>query len=225
MDTKGELILIGAISPFVHRVIWALKLKGLKFEYVEVDLCSKSEILVKYNPIHKKVPVLIHGGKSIVESVVILEYIEETWPGVHRLFPDDPYERALARFWIKFGEDNIRTSFTFFVTVGEEQEKAVGEAKEVLSILEKDVLGRKKFFGGNEIGMTDLVFGWIPCFLNALEEASGVRVMGECGNDFPRLRAWCKDIRDVRVVKETKLDPVEMLSYLRRRREILISKS
>ncbi|KAJ6892533.1 hypothetical protein NC651_025665 [Populus alba x Populus x berolinensis] len=54
-------------SPFSYRV------------YMEEDL-NKSELLLKYNPIYKKIPVLVHDGKPIAESLVILQYIEETWP-------------------------------------------------------------------------------------------------------------------------------------------------
>jgi len=97
-------------SPFSRRVEIALKLKGIPYDYAEEDLQNKSPDVLKYNPVHKKIPVLVHNGKPIAESHVILEYIDETWPG-YAIMPEDPYDRAMARFWAKFIDDKVSLSF------------------------------------------------------------------------------------------------------------------
>jgi glutathione S-transferase len=94
-------------SPFALRVKWALKLKGIQYEYVEEDLPNKSPMLLQYNPVHKKIPVLVHDGKPLAESLVIIEYIDEVWKQ-NPLLPHDPYERAKARFWAKFADEKVR---------------------------------------------------------------------------------------------------------------------
>lgn len=106
------------ISTYAKKVELALKIKGIAFDYVEEDLSNKSSLLLKYNPIHKKVPLLLHRGKPLSESLVILEYIDETWNNLQPLLlPEDPYERATVRLWASYCLQVISLCFFFFLFV------------------------------------------------------------------------------------------------------------
>jgi glutathione S-transferase len=111
-DGEGaELRLLGTwSSPWVIRVRVAVALKGLRYEYAEEDLASKSDLLLRSNPVHTKVPALIHRGRPVCESVVILQYVDEAFAaaGGTPLLPSDPYDRATARFWATYVNDTVR---------------------------------------------------------------------------------------------------------------------
>jgi glutathione S-transferase len=53
-----------------------------EYEYVKEIFGNKSELLLESNPVHKKVPVLIHNGKAICESQIIVQYISDTTTGI-----------------------------------------------------------------------------------------------------------------------------------------------
>lgn len=108
MAEENKVILHGFwASPFAKRVELALKIKGIPYDYVEEDLMNKSSLLLEYNPVYKKVPVLVHNGKPIAESIVILEYIDETWKNGPSLLPKDPYKRAQVHFWASFIQQQV----------------------------------------------------------------------------------------------------------------------
>ncbi|KAL2331137.1 hypothetical protein Fmac_018718 [Flemingia macrophylla] len=96
-------------SMFGMRVKIALAEKDVKYEYMLEDLRNKSPLLLQMNPIHQKIPVLIHNAKPICESAIILQYIDEVWNHKPPIMPSrsDPYERAQARFWVDFIDKRV----------------------------------------------------------------------------------------------------------------------
>lgn len=110
-----EVKLLGAwASPYVMRPRIALNLKGVGYEFLEEALGVKSDLLLKSNPVYKKVPVLIHAGKPICESLIIVQYIDEAWAAKgSAILPADPYDRALHRFWAVYVDDKVLGIFYF----------------------------------------------------------------------------------------------------------------
>ncbi|XVE91487.1 hypothetical protein REPUB_Repub01dG0014400 [Reevesia pubescens] len=98
---QSEVVLIGTLaSGYCKRVELALKLKGIPYKYIEEDQENRSQLLLQCNHVHMKVPVLVHNGNSIAESLVIPEYIDEFWSNTApKLLPVDPYRRLKIRFW------------------------------------------------------------------------------------------------------------------------------
>ena len=105
---NGEVVLLDFWpSMFGMRARIALAEKEVDYEYREEDLRSKSGLLLKMNPVHKKIPVLIHKDQPICESLIILQYIDEVWNSKSPLLPSHPYQRAQARFWADFVDKKV----------------------------------------------------------------------------------------------------------------------
>jgi len=93
----------------------ALKLKGVPYDYLDEDyLVVKSPLLLQLNPVYKKVPVLVHNGKILPESQLILEYIDQTWTN-NPILPQSPYDKAMARFWAKFVDEQVILKTNSFI--------------------------------------------------------------------------------------------------------------
>jgi RNA polymerase-associated protein len=87
------------LSSYTQKVKIVLREKGLAFELAlpeDFGTGRQGTVFAAANP-RAEVPVLrLDDGRSIFESTVILEYIEERWPEP-ALLPADPLARAEAR--------------------------------------------------------------------------------------------------------------------------------
>jgi len=188
--TSDEVILLDFTpSMFGMRARVALAEKQVKYEYREEDLFgNKSEFLLQMNPVHKKIPVLVHNGKSISESLIIVEYIDETWTGNCTLLPSDPYERAQARFWADYIDKKVHDAGKkISYSKGEEHEQAKKDFIENLKTLEGQ-LGDKPYFGGEKFGFLDVALIPYYCWFYTYETFGNFKIEPEA----PKLIAWAK---------------------------------
>ncbi|TYJ10523.1 hypothetical protein E1A91_A11G213300v1 [Gossypium mustelinum] len=219
--SDAEVKVLGTwASPFVMRVRIAMNIKSVAYEFHQERLWEgKSELLLKSNPVHRKVPVLIHGDDTICESLIIVQYIDEVWPSAP-ILPSDPHERATARFWAAYLDDKWFPSLRAIgMAEGEDARKAaIGQVEEGLMLLEEafDKCSQgQAFFGKDQIGYLDITFGCFLGWLRVTEKMSGIKLLNEINT--PALLKWadrfCNDaaVKDVMPATEKLAEFAKML--------------
>lgn len=100
-------------STAAQRVRLALEEKGIPWNSVIVDTArgDVDNLPEDYHRLNPKglVPVIIHDGAAIPESLVILEYLEDAFGGV-LLRPAEPAERARMRQWMRKIDESVHVA-------------------------------------------------------------------------------------------------------------------
>lgn len=91
-------------STCSQRVRFTLHTKGLEFEEHKMDLFSGDQLKPEYMAINPNglVPALVHNGRAVIDSTVILEYLEDVFPDVAPMRPSDPVKVAELRAMMRF---------------------------------------------------------------------------------------------------------------------------
>ena len=81
-----------------HRLRIALNLKGLRYEYIAVNLRSEEHLSARYKALNPQgfVPTLETDGQVLLQSPAIIEWLEERYP-TPALLPGDSPGRARVR--------------------------------------------------------------------------------------------------------------------------------
>jgi maleylacetoacetate isomerase len=87
-------------SSASYRVRIALNLKSLPYVTHAINLMKDGgeQFTAQYRAVNpqSRVPMLVHDGQRITQSLAIIEYLDEVFPGT-RLIPKDPLDRARVR--------------------------------------------------------------------------------------------------------------------------------
>ena len=115
METEMGIVLYHSPrSSASRRVRLCLEEKGVAYEGHVIDLSAQeqhSEAYLKINPLGV-VPCMLHDGRPLHESSVMCEYIDAVFPAPP-LRPDDPYDLAVMRNWIRYVDGLITNLIRF----------------------------------------------------------------------------------------------------------------
>ena len=194
------------VCPYAQRTHMALREKGLDYKHTEVDLKNKPGWFEEVSP-YSKVPVLKCGDQVLYESVIINEFLDETFPEP-ALMPADPYFRAQARVWIDYS--NTRFIDAIYDLLGaKDAESQAEQAAKLTACMEymEDrglaALGSDPYWLGSEVSLVDIAY-W-PFFerLPAVTHYRGVGIPERC----TRLKAWAEAMEARDSVQSTMHQP------------------
>jgi glutathione S-transferase len=87
--------------------------KGLTWDAIRVDLFKSEQYDPDYLKLNPKgvVPTLVHDGTPVIESTLICEYIDDTFPDPP-LMPKDAATRTRMRLWSKMVDEGLHEGVT-----------------------------------------------------------------------------------------------------------------
>jgi glutathione S-transferase len=166
---------------------------AVPYERVSVDLAARAQDKPQYRALNPngKVPLIVHDGAPIFESVAIAIYLGETFGVQKRLFPEPGPRRGLALKWLVWCGVSLGGALSRYVhntspQIAAEQrhqpaaELARREVGTCLSILDAE-LAHESYLLGDAFSLVD---AHLACCVDY------ARLCGFDTSAWPRLRAW-----------------------------------
>lgn len=174
-------------------VHWTLEELGVPYEKVKIDLKAdqqKQPEFLKLNP-NGRVPLLVHDGVAIFESVAIQLYLGETFGVEKGLYPPPGPRRGEVMKWVVWTNVSLGDALGRFArnlgSWAPEDERnakagaaAKAEVEGLLKILD-EALDGKEYLVGNSFSIADLhLSSWMDY----------VRMMNIDISGYARVTAW-----------------------------------
>ncbi|WP_426167340.1 glutathione S-transferase family protein [Sandarakinorhabdus sp. DWP1-3-1] len=96
-------------SSYCQKVLVALYENDLRFEYRHLETPGVADALKALWPLGR-FPVLVDAGTAVIESTIIIEYLELHHPGPVRLIPGDPAAALEVRFLDRFFDNHVMSA-------------------------------------------------------------------------------------------------------------------
>ncbi|HMK80945.1 MAG TPA: glutathione S-transferase family protein [Xanthobacteraceae bacterium] len=187
------MILIGQYdSPFVRRVGIALTLYGMPFEHKPWSTFGDADKIRPYNPLTRVPTLVLDDGEVLIDSTVILDYLDGQVPAGKRMFPVAEPARRRALKVATLGVHTAEKAVSLFYEKALHRQapsevwtsRCATQISGALAALEPDRAARQSaYWFGERIGHADIAVAAALRFIG--DAHPGVVAMA----DFPALAA------------------------------------
>lgn len=212
MNPEFELI-THVLCPYVQRSVIVLQEKGIAYRRTDIDLANKPDWFHRLSPLGK-VPVLVTGEhRSLFESAVICEYLNDITPG--SLHPADALERAEHRAWIEFGSGLLNRIAQLYNSPSETAFEAALDALRTQFRQLENRLENGPYFSGADFRIIDAVYGPIFRYFDVFESVMVLDVFQGVDN----VLAWREQLKARTSVQQavTHDYPERLIDFVRAR--------
>jgi len=160
------MVLIGMLdSPYVRRVAVSMKLMGLAFEHRSVSVFRGYEEFRAVNPVVKAPSFVCDDGTVLMDSTLILDYLESTVAPARRLMPAPVDARRAALRLVGLALAACEKGVQIFYERSQRPpearhapwlERVTGQANAACAELEKSAAAAQPFFGGSRPNAADV---------------------------------------------------------------------
>jgi glutathione S-transferase len=171
------MILIGQYdSPFVRRVAIALRLYGIPFEHLPWSTFGDAENLAIHNPLRRVPTLVLDDGEALIESAMMLDYLDEVvGPSKALIAARGPERRAALKIIaLATGLADKAVSLLYERVLRSERSESWTNRCKIqvagaLDALEADrARGTTEYWFGETIGHADIA---VACVLRFVREA------------------------------------------------------
>ncbi|CAG9233978.1 Glutathione S-transferase, unnamed subgroup 2 [Paraburkholderia tropica] len=158
--------LIGMMdSPYVRRVAISLHVLGLPFEHQSVSVFRHYDAFAKINPVVKAPTFIDDDGTMLIDSTLILDFLDHKVPAARRLMPQETQERTFALrvngFALAAMEKTVQQVYERQLRPGERQhepwfERVHAQMHAAYAELERLVSGREGWLCAGRITQADI---------------------------------------------------------------------
>ncbi|EMJ90090.1 glutathione S-transferase, C-terminal domain protein [Leptospira meyeri serovar Semaranga str. Veldrot Semarang 173] len=204
-QSPNLLLFFHPLASFCHKVLIALYENGTEFEARLVDLLEEesSAELFAYWPVGK-IPILRDRvrEKTIPETSIIIEYLDELYPGKERLIPKEHTSALETRLWDRFFDLYVSEPMQKIVIdrlrpIGQRDQLGVEQAYQRLPIaygMLETQLNSRRFIAGESFTMADC---------SAVPALFYTDTILSFRNTYPKLEAYFERLLERPSVKRT----------------------
>lgn len=206
------------LSPLSRRVWIALLEKEIPFTPIIINLQDREQFkrnFLAINPFHH-VPVITDDGLRIIESLAILDYLENKYSN-KPLLPKDAPQLAKVRMAQMVANNELSSLVISLIKEPKKSPKLGQTNRKITRILNffVELLGEDNYFGGEHISLGDIVAGNTVILVNKL----GFEI-----SQNQTIKEWCDRLMAREVWQQTQPNEEQVIIFKKTVQKLLNSR-